>query len=156
MTISRIIQYFTRGRIETYKYSVEDAINAGYLSHYIYTPILVHLSESDFNSYRSYTKQLLYALNEEPRDQKKITDILTKRSSIVKKSNSKIEKLSQMISQQGTNSYDFRNAVVYCGHGKDYETYRISEKISVGKNASHSGGRYLRQTFEVHFRTDKI
>ena len=119
---NRIIQYFTRGRIETYKYSVEDAINAGYLSHYIYTPILVHLSESDFNSYRSYTKQLLYALNEEPRDQKKITDILTKRSSIVKKSNSKIDKLSQMISQQGTNSYDFRNAVVYCGHGKDYET----------------------------------
>lgn len=113
----RIIGYFTREKIDTFKYTIEQAIDEGFLSHYLYHPLFVHISTDDFTTYQNYTKKLLYAMNEEPRDQQKIKDILTKRSSIVKKSNSKIDMLSGMIG-----NYDFRNSVVYCGHGKDYET----------------------------------
>ena len=118
----KIIDYFTGHKIETYKYTIEEAINAGYLSEYLYYPVFVHLSDEDFESYKNYTKQVMYALNEEPRDQKKITDILTKRSSVVKKCNNKLLKLRDMVNGRCHQLFDFKNSVVYCGHGKDYET----------------------------------
>ncbi len=119
---SRIITYFTKSNIDTYKYTIEEAISAGYLSHYIYYPIFVHVTDSEFSSYKNYTKQVIVALNEEPRDQKKITDILTRRSSIIKKSSSKLSALRDMVSLPSHLQYTFKNSVVYCGHGKDFET----------------------------------
>lgn len=118
----RIVKFFTRGEIETYKYTIDEAIENGFLSHYLYQPLFVNLSESDFNTYQSYTKQVIVAMNQEPSDEALIKDILTKRSSVVKKSNSKIDKLREIVRNQSGRKYDFKNSVVYCGHGKDYET----------------------------------
>lgn len=119
---NKIVNYFTRNRIETYKYTIDEAIENGFLSHYMYTPIFVNISEDDFKSYQNYTKQVIVALNQDPIDDALVKDILTKRSSVIKKSNSKLEKLKEMVSVRNDNKYDFKNSVVYCGHGKDYET----------------------------------
>ena len=118
----KIVDYFTLGKIETYKYTIEEAIEHNYLSHYLYYPIFVHLSDDDFQIYQGYTKQVIVALNEEPRDQQKIKDILMKRSNVVKKCNNKLNKLREMIMGNGPQQFDFKNSVVYCGHGKDFET----------------------------------
>ena len=118
----KIVQFFTRDQIETYKYSIDEAIDKGFLSHYMYYPIFVNLTDSEFVSYQNYTKQVIVAMNQDPRDEALIKDILTKRSSVVKKSSSKTAKLKEIVLGQTGRHYDFRNSVVYCGHGKDYET----------------------------------
>lgn len=142
-----IVDYFTRGRIETFKYTIDEAIEQGFLSHYLYFPIFVYFDSEDFESYSNYTKKLIYAQNEDPVDHQKVKDILTKRSSVVKKAKCKMKHLSTMIGK-----YDFRNAVVYCGHGKDYQTEEsiidgvtkilaVDGKYSVSQFTSHTVDR---------------
>jgi len=118
----KIVKYFTRDRIETYKYTIDEAIENGFLSHYMYTPVFVNITDGDFISYQNYTKQVIVALNQDPVDEALVKDILTKRSSVIKKSNAKLEKLEEMVGSQSGKKYNFKNSVVYCGHGKDYET----------------------------------
>lgn len=118
----KIVAFFTRNRIETYKYTIDEAIEKGFLSHYMYFPIFVNLTDGEFISYQNYTKQVIVAMNQDPRDESQIKDILTKRSSVVKKSSSKVTKLKEIVLGQTGRKYEFKNSVVYCGHGKDYET----------------------------------
>ena len=115
----KIVSYFTKNRIETYKYTIEEAIENGFLSHYLYFPIFSNLTDEEFVSYQNYTRQVIIAYNQDPRDDNKIKDLLTKRSSIVKKSNSKLDRLKSMVVSK---SYNFKNSVVYCGNGKDFDT----------------------------------
>ena len=118
----KIVSYFTRDKIETYKYTIDEAIENGFLSHYMYTPVFVNILDGEFLSYQNYTKQVIVALNQDPIDEILVKEILTKRSSVIKKSNSKLKKLEEMVSTQTGKKYNFKNSVVYCGHGKDYET----------------------------------
>lgn len=118
----KIVGYFTHNKVETYKYTIEEAIDNGFLSHYMYFPVFVNLMDEEFTSYQNYTRQVTVAFNQDPRDDNKIKDILIKRSSIVKKSASKLAKLEDMVSGVTERKYDFKNSVVYCGHGKDYGT----------------------------------
>jgi len=115
----KIVAFFTQSRIDTYKYSIEEAIENGFLSHYLYFPIYSNLTDEEFISYQNYTRQVIFAYNQDPRDDNKIKELLTKRSSIVKKSSNKLDKLRSMVVSK---AYDFKNSVVYCGHGKDYDT----------------------------------
>lgn len=119
---AKIVSYFTRDKIETYKYTIDEAIEHGFLSHYMYLPVFVNISDDEFMSYQSYTKQVIVALNQDPIDDALVKDILTKRSSVIKKSGSKLEKLKEMVCCKTERRFNFTNSVVYCGHGKDYET----------------------------------
>lgn len=116
---TQIINYFTRGNVETYKYTIDEAINNGFLSRYEYHPIKVYLEEDEFEKYKKYTLQLAQLLNAEDSDEDKIQEILNNRSIIVKKARNKTTRLQNMASDS---KYDFRNSVVYCGQGKDVET----------------------------------
>jgi hypothetical protein len=86
----------------------------------MYTPVFVNITDGDFISYQNYTKQVIVALNQDPVDEALVKDILTKRSSVIKKSNAKLEKLEEMVGSQSGKKYNFKNSVVYCGHGKDF------------------------------------
>lgn len=115
----KIVQYFTEGGVQTYKYTIDEAIEKGFLCHYQYSPLFVNITDDEFASYQNYTKQVVVALNQDPRDDDLIKDLLTKRSSIIKKSASKLVKLRDIVTSK---NYNFKNSVVYCGHGKDRET----------------------------------
>ena len=119
----RIITYFTRDAKEPYKYTIDEAIEKGFLSHYEYHPIYVHLDEEEFKAFNALSKQLAGLLNQKVRDYKKINDIANRRSLIVKKANDKVDVFRGLVA---SDKYDFRNSVVYCGQGKDSET---EEKI---------------------------
>ena len=124
----KIIEYFTKGSVEPFKYTIEQAIENGFLSRYEYYPLEVHLTEEEFNSYQSYTKKLAVLLNEEIRDLEKIKDVCNNRSLIVKKATNKISKLEDMILSK---NYNFVNSVIYCGQGKDFDTEEtIIDKVS--------------------------
>lgn len=145
-----IIEYFTRNRIDTFKYSIDEAIEAGFLSRYEYYPIVVHLADDDleFGKYKKYTLQLAQLMNEEERDEEKIQEILNNRSIIVKKARDKTEKLREMVS--GT-KYDFKNAVVYCGQGKDVATEDSiidSVTIALKENGKYRVSQFTSKTID--------
>lgn len=109
-----IIGYFTKNQIETYKYTIDEAIGK-FLCRYEYHPEFVNMSEEKFEQYKNYTKQLIVLFNQPKRDLDAITEKSNKRSILVKKAEQKIVKIREMI----CGDFDFRNAVVYCGQGKD-------------------------------------
>lgn len=146
----RILSYFTRGAIGPYEYTIDEAIASGYLCHYMYYPIFVNLSEEEFTGYQNYTRQVIVAINQDPRDEELIRDLLTKRSSIVKKSASKVRKLEEMVSDKN-NTYSFKNSVIYCGHGKDYETEEsIIDAVTriLAKNGHYSVSQFTSHTVD--------
>ena len=161
-----ILNYFTKGK-ETYKYTIDQAIENGFLAHYEYHPIKVYLDEDTFEQYKKFTKQLsiLYSAPKEEQDIDKINEIRILRSALLKKAQCKIDKLKSMIIQPEL--YDFDNAVVYCGQGKEmtnsgesivdvvsrslYElgAYRVSQYTS----ATQDRNRVLEEFRNSYFQT---
>lgn len=135
----KIINYFTRGNVETFKYSIDKAIKNGFLSKYEYHPIIVYMedNENEFGRYKKYTKKIATLLNMKEKDMKKIQELCNNRSLIVKKASNKIEKIKEMAIDP---KYNFKNSVVYCGQGKDLETEEsIIDNVS---KILHSVGNY--------------
>lgn len=116
---NRILNYFTRGEVQPYEYSIDEAIKSGFLSKYEYYPIIVYLNDFEFSRFKRYTLRLAQLLNAKIRDDDKIQEVLNKRSIIIKKANSKTEKIKEMA---GDINYNFVNSVIYCGQGKDAGT----------------------------------
>ena len=112
----KIIEYFTGGNIPPYYYGIEDAIKNGFLSHYKYYPIFVELTELEFEKYQKKTLAISYALNAEPIDMENISTLCQQRSLIVKQAKNKKDKLCEMVVSP---DFTFKNAVVYCGQGKE-------------------------------------
>ena len=117
-----LIEFFTDGTVEPYRYTIDEAIKNNFLSHYEYYPIKTHMTEDEFALYQHYTKQIIVLQNLKNRsheDEKKLKSLLNLRSFVVKKAIGKIHALRDMLS---SGQYNFRNAVVYCGQGKDSES----------------------------------
>ena len=149
----QILDYFTRGNVQPYKYGIEEAIQNNFLSKYIYNPIFINLDEEDFDQYQSLTKRIVYLENEDPRDEKKITETRNQRSVIVKKANCKLRKLRELVC---SNKYEFKNSVIYCGQGKD----RVTEESiidAVTKILVDGGGYKVSQfTSKTAYRTEVL
>lgn len=116
----RLVSCFVADGEDTFKYTLEKAIEAGFLSHYKYYPLEVELTEEERDEYTKLSKKIaaLYAIYQnEPNafNRKRLEDAMMLRSRIVKKAKNKIGLLEVMVSDQ---KYDFHNAVVFCGPGK--------------------------------------
>ena len=137
----KIISYFTLDRVKTFKYTIEEAINNGFLAHYKYFPIEAPLTEDEFSEYKIKTRQYIIAKNEKEPDEQKIQGILRDRSNIIKKSTNKLNALENIVKMK---KYEFLNSVIYCGSGKDNET---EESIidSVTKILAVDGGYKVSQ-----------
>ena len=114
--VDGIKSFFTKGKDETFVYSIEDAIDADYLSHYRYHPIIVYLNDDETNRYKAKSKALALEMNQENRDEDKISRLRTERSLIIKQASGKLFQLENM-----GGDYPFRNSVIYCGQGKAEE-----------------------------------
>ncbi len=111
-----ILKYFLNSKTETFMYSIEEAIDKGYLANYKYFPLFVHLDRDDFEKYGKLTKRLVVLMNKKVRDESEINEVRNNRSLILKKSHQKVELLKKMLIE---NKHDFTNSVVYCGQGKN-------------------------------------
>ena len=146
---NKIINFFTKGTIVPYEYTIDEAIGK-FLSNYEYHPIWVRLTDEEFNQYKSYTQQIIMLYNQEPVDYEAIKDKLQVRGVIVKKAKNKLDELESLISK----GYVFSNSVVYCGQGKendeDDKIINIVSRIlkeqgdySVSQFTSHTDNRKL-------------
>lgn len=139
----KILTYFTNDKVTPYTYSIEDAIDNGYLSKYVYHPIIVHITQQEFSKYKSYTKKIGYELNSDFPDMQKVSDYANMRSLFVKKAENKLLELDEMIDS----GYDFVNAVVYCGQGKDNEFGdRIIDKVTQILSTKYRVSQYASST----------
>lgn len=111
-----IKSFFTKEKNETFIYGIEEAIEAGFLSHYRYHPIAVYLNEEETERYKAKSKALATEMSQEHRDEEKISRLRTERSLILKQASGKLTKLASMEGE-----FSFRNSVVYCGAGKAEE-----------------------------------
>lgn len=112
----KIVSYFTRDNVETFKFTIEDAINAGFLSRYKYYPIFVNLNEDEYERFCSLHHKLVQLINAKEKDPDAINTTANNRNNILKKAEAKLFKLEQMVEDR--NNYSFRNSVIYCGRGK--------------------------------------
>lgn len=112
-----IISYFTKSTISPFEYTIDEAIEKNFLSHYKYYPLWVRLTSEEFLQYKNYTQHIIVLHKQEPVDHEAIKERLQARGVIVKKATNKILEIERLIEQ----GYDFTNSVVYCGQGKDTE-----------------------------------
>lgn len=137
-----VVEYFANGK-PTFRYSIEDAIEAKFLSRYEYHPIFAYISKEEFEKYKAKTKLLAQKINEKNPNDEEIQKLRTERSLIVKKSSCKIELLKKMI----TEGYYFKNSVVYCGQGKDNEDSIIDSVTKVlSENDKYIVSQYTSKT----------
>lgn len=115
----RIVSYFTRSAIEPYRYDIDQAIAAGFLTPYRYHPLYLEMGEKDFQRYGSLTRELAALCSQDPPDEDKIQRVRLNRSRILKTAPEKLRMLEGMVTG---GRYDFVNSVVYCGAGKDRDS----------------------------------
>lgn len=138
-----IKKFFTKDKSETFIYSIEEAIDAGFLSHYRYHPIIVYLSDEETNRYKAKSKALAFEMNQENRDEDKISRLRTERSLIIKQASGKLSKLEHM-----DNDYPFRNSVIYCGQGKAEEESIIDRVTQIVHNMKLRVSQFTSKTVD--------
>lgn len=114
-----IVKYFVPDS-KTFKFTIEDAINADFLSKYKYYPIFVNLTDKEFEEFSSQNQRLIQLLNSEEIDQDLINKVANNRNNIIKKASAKLKKIEELINNK--DEYTFKNTVIYCGRGKYLDT----------------------------------
>lgn len=149
-----IMGFFLSEDQMSFKYTIEDAIKAGFLSRYYY-PVFTFLDNDEFSKYVYYCKQLAVIQSEDPVDHEKLKAVLRDRSFIVKKAKDKTIKLKDMIS---SSKYNFSNSVVYCGQGKsdDTEEKLIDVVAKFFGNTNYIVSTYTSNTKNRHVILEKF
>lgn len=163
---NNIVNYFTNG-VDSFKYTIEDAIENNYLSHYNYYPIFIELDNDNYNEFDDFctlTKQIATLLSKENLEKEDIEKIEKKandRSLIIKKAVNKKKKLEELLNNQ--EEYSFKRTVVYCGAGKDADMNSNNKLIdSISKLLNSYGVESMQFTSDTidrervleHFKDD--
>ncbi len=121
-----------------FQFSLEDAIKGGFLTNYKYYPYFVTLSEEEEKEYIELSKKITsmsFSKNSNSKDRKKestaLEMLLFKRARLLNLTNSKIEKLLEVINE------DSFNNLIYVGAGKSKGDYE------------DSGQKFIDKTIEV-------
>lgn len=121
-----------------FQFSLEDAIKDGFLTNYKYYPYFVTLSEEEEKEYIELSKKITsmsFSKNSNLKDRKKestaLEMLLFKRARLLNLTNSKIEKLLEVINE------DSFNNLIYVGAGKSKGDYE------------DSGQKFIDKTIEV-------
>jgi len=137
---NKILKYFLNAGISPFVFSIDRAIEEGYLSQYEYKMFFIHLTESEFEEYRSLSRSLAKLMSEEDKDEEKIERISNRRALVIKKASNKLDELQRLTQ---SNDFDFKNSVVYCGQGKDPE----SDEDIIDKATKILASKYLVSQF---------
>lgn len=117
-----------------FQFSLEDAIKGGFLTNYKYYPYFVTLSEDEEKEYIELSKKIAsmsFSKNSNLKDRKKestaLEMLLFKRARLLNLTNSKIEKLLEVIDE------DSFNNLIYVGAGKARGEYESNEQKFIHK-----------------------
>ncbi|MBP0029695.1 DNA phosphorothioation system restriction enzyme [Roseofilum sp. Guam] len=108
-----IFNYF--GPIIPPELTLKDAIDQGALVHYLYYPVLVHLTESEAYKYAKLTTRIGWALaaGEKLEENETLTALLIRRSRLIANAENKLDKLRTIMQPRLQTSH----TLFYCGDG---------------------------------------
>ncbi|MCK8817157.1 DEAD/DEAH box helicase family protein [Natroniella sulfidigena] len=97
----------------TFSYDLEKAIDEGFLTPYEYHPILIELTNKEFENYKELSVKIAKMLaSGVAEDDETLTGLMIKRSGIVNSAKNKIEKFRNLISRE----QDLKYTLVYTSH----------------------------------------
>lgn len=125
-----------------YQYSLEKAIDNGFLTEYQYQTIVTDLTELEIEEYENYTRQIIPLMSNDNRSlsqDERLQYLLIQRSRIIKGSKEKIDKLLSILSKQDIDSAS--HILVYCAEGQidqitsslnklGYKVHRFDHRVS--------------------------
>lgn len=115
------------------KFTLEEAIEGGYLTPYRYYPIVVSLDDNELEEYKELTRQIGKCIVKDSSGRKKLNEkgkrLVIQRARIVAGAKEKVEKLKEVIADYK----DDRHLLVYCGSTSlvDEESDDLSEKRQI-------------------------
>lgn len=95
-----------------YKYSLEEAIDAGKLTPYEYFPHVIKLTESETSDYNKLTSQIVRLYNIKDIDEDRILQLNRRRALIIAKADGKIPQLLLLLKEK--NIKHIHHTLVYC------------------------------------------
>lgn len=141
----KILDYFLTSGQESFKFTIEEAINRGFLSKYNYYPVFVEIDDNEYSDFRNKSQRIQVLLSMDDIDYDAISRISNERNLILKKAKNKLVKFSEMLSE---NSYEFKNSVVYCGQGKveDSDDKLIDKVVNLLNNFDYDVSTFTSET----------
>jgi len=112
-----------------FEFTLEDAIKRGFLTPYKYYPVIVYLTEEEESEYIKLSKKIAKVYNNEDVDDNILQSLLIKRSSIIKKAISKIQKLKDILKQYKL--IDSKYNLFYCDSGKINNKKMVDEVYEI-------------------------
>ena len=111
-----LLEYFKEKCIT---FTLEDAINQGFLTPYYYHPVVVNLESDELDEYIKITEKIINILRKNPGEglPKSAEMLLIKRARIIAGARNKISILEELISKYKNDN----NILVYCGATKIFE-----------------------------------
>ena len=113
----QLFDFFGSSEKFTFEYSMQEAINNGFLCRYYYYPHIVRLTDEEMSEYMEISKKLARMYNPNKKDFRKGDDILKilllKRKRIIHKAINKIVAFQQIISERYAKTGNLKYTLVY-------------------------------------------
>ena len=117
----QIFDFFGSSEKFTFEYSMQEAINNGFLCRYYYYPHIVRLTDEEMSEYMEISKKLARIYNPNKKNFRKGDDILKilllKRKRIIHKAINKIVAFQQIISERYAEKGNLKYTLVYVPEG---------------------------------------
>ena len=117
----QLFDFFGSSQKFTFEYSMQEAINNGFLCRYYYYPHIVRLTDEEMSEYMEISKKLARMYNPNKKDFRKGDDILKilllKRKRIIHKAINKIVAFQQIISERYAKRGNLKYTLVYVPEG---------------------------------------
>lgn len=111
-----------------YVFSIEDAINAGFLCKYNYYPRIVHLTDFEYQDYEELSERiskLSARQNQDESEKEELTRLCKKRHRIIENAKNKLDAVVSYF-EENINALDFSKTIVFCPEGKSEDDENIN------------------------------
>lgn len=120
-----LFNYFGKS---VFEFSLADAIEAGYLVPYTYTPLLCEMTEQEFYLYHDLTEQIELEQEKRRPGQPRSSNhdkLLRQRNELVSMVENKLELLAEHLGKLGS----IKHTLIYCGTHRDGEGLRHIDRV---------------------------
>lgn len=126
----KLREYFSK---VCFSFSLEDAIEKGFLVPYKYIPHIIEMSEEEFQKYYSLTIIIsrLMSQGEEEDSDSKLKSLLRKRSALINKAEGKEVQLIRILEKAVKEGEDISKTLFYCSVGTHKDILRLVASIGI-------------------------